>query len=189
MENNNTILEEKDFIKIENELSTGSISVDTYLDYFFKINTAVSKGIIKNPIRLYLALRNANVVVNVSGKELDNKISVYNNVINTVNYLISYYAKEYINADNDLDEYSDSLKEAINNKGFITFDVFKDAYYVFELYVLAEIKGNEFSKFVNLLSESFVKTDNINEIIDLTNMKNRLSSYAKQCTENKKLTR
>lgn len=184
---NNVNLEEKDFIKIENELSTESISVDTYLDYFFKINTAVSKEIVKNPIRLYLALRNANVVVN--GNELDNKIAVYSNVINTVNYLISFYAKEYINVDYDLNDYSSSLKDAIDSKGFITFDVFKDAYYLFELYVLAGINGSDLFDFVNLLNGIYVRTDDVNEIIDLTNMKNRLSSYVKQYSDNKKLVK
>lgn len=186
---NNVNLEEKDFIRIENELRAGTISVDTYLDYFFKINTAVSKGIVKNPLRLYLALKNANVVVNVNGNELDNKIAVYNNVINTVNYLISYYAKEYINVDYDLDKYTNLLKKIADNYEFIDFNKFKEAYYFFELCVLAEIDNGYLLFFVNLLNGIYVRTDDVNEIIDLNNMKNRLSSYVKQYSDNKKLVK
>ena len=60
---------------------------------------------------------------------------------------------------------------------FITFEIFKKCYYLFELYVLAEIKGSNFFEFISLLNEAYVKTEQINEIIDLTNMKTRLSSY------------
>ena len=60
---------------------------------------------------------------------------------------------------------------------FITFEMFKKCYYLFELYVLAGIDGSNFFEFISLLNEAYVKTEQINEIIDLTNMKTRLSSY------------
>ena len=102
MNNNEEVLsmEEKNILEIEKVLITENISVDNYLDYFFKINTACSTGIVKNPLRLYLALRNANVILSANDK--DNQIEVYDNVVNTVNYLISNYAKAYINENNNL---------------------------------------------------------------------------------------
>ena len=55
--------------------------------------------------------------------------------------------------------------------------MFKECYYLFELYVLAGIKGSNFFEFISLLNEAYVKTEQINEIIDLTNIKTRLSGY------------
>lgn len=167
--------EEKNYMELEKELRTQSVSVDNYSNYFFMINTACSKGIIKNPLRFYLALKNANVVVNANEK--DNRLEVYNTIVNTVNYLISKYAEGYISMDDGIDSYNEVLQSSIMQSGYITFEGFKESYYLFELYVLAGIKGNKFFDFVSLLNEVYVKTDNINEIIDLTNMKARLSSY------------
>lgn len=177
MNNNKEVLsmEEKNILEIEKVLITENISVDNYLDYFFKINTAYSTGIVKNPLRLYLALRNASVIVNANDK--DNQIEVYDNVVNTVNYLISNYAKAYINEDTNLEKYSENLQATMLQKDFITFEMFKKCYYLFELYVLAGIKGSNFFEFISLLNEAYVKTEQINEIIDLTNMKTRLSTY------------
>ena len=186
--NNKEGLSIKDILKIEKKLINENISVDTYLDYFFKINTACSTGIAKNPLRLYLALRNANVILSANDK--DNQIEVYDNVVNTVNYLISNYAKAYINEDTNLEKYSENLQAAMLQNDFITFEMFKNCYYLFELYVLVGIKGSNFFKFISLLSEAYVKTEQINEIIDLTNMKTRLSSYIesyKKENSNKKI--
>lgn len=173
--NNKEGLSIKDILKIEKKLINENISVDTYLDYFFKINTACSTGIAKNPLRLYLALRNANVILSANDK--DNQIEVYDNVVNTVNYLISNYAKAYINENNNLEKYSENLQATMLQNDFITFEMFKQCYYLFELYALAGIKGSNFFEFISLLNEAYVKTEQINEIIDLTNMKTRLSSY------------
>ena len=71
---------EKNILEIEKVLITENISVDNYLDYFFKINTACSTGIVKNPLRLYLALRNANVILSANDK--DNQIEVYDKLFN-----------------------------------------------------------------------------------------------------------
>lgn len=176
MNNNKKVLsmEEKNILEIEKVLITENISVDNYLDYFFKINTACSTGIVKNPLRLYLALKNANVILSANDK--DNQIEVYKNVVNTVEYLISNYAKRYINED-DNRVCRENLQAIILQNDFITFEMFKNCYYSFELYVLAGIKGSNFFEFISLLSEVYVKTEQINEIIDLTNMKIRLSSY------------
>lgn len=175
--NNKEVLsmEEKNILEVEKELINENVSVDNYLDYFFKINIACSTGIFKNPLRLYLALRNANVIVSTNDK--DNQIEVYKNVVNTVEYLISNYAKGYINEDNNLEKYSENLQATMLQTDFITFEMFKKCYYLFELYVLAGIKGSKFFEFISLLNEAYVETDNINEIIDLTNMKTRLSTY------------
>ena len=177
MNNNEEVLsmEEKKILEIEKVLITENISVDNYLDYFFKINTACSTVIFKNPLRLYLALRNANVILSANYK--DNQIEVYDNVVNTVNYLISNYAKTYINENNNLEKYSENLQATMLQNDFITFEMFRKCYYLFELYVLAGIKGSNFFEFISLLNEAYVKTEQINEIIDLTNMKTRLSSY------------
>lgn len=177
MNNNKEVLsmEEKNILEIEKVLITENISVDNYLDYFFKINTACSTGIVKNPLRVYLALRNANVILSANDK--DNQIEVYDNVVNTVNYLISNYAKAYINEDTNLEKYSENLQATMLQNDFITFEMFKKCYYLFELYVLAGIKGSNFFEFISLLNEAYVKTEQINEIIDLTNMKTRLSTY------------
>lgn len=173
--NNKEVLSIKDILEIEKKLINENISVDTYLDYFFKINTACSTGIAKNPLRLYLTLRNANVIV--SADENDNLFEAYKNVVNTVKYLISFYAKEYITEDTNLEKYSENLQATILKNDFITFEMFKKCYYLFELYVLAGIRGNKFFEFINLLNGVYVKTDKINEIIDLTNIKTRLSTY------------
>lgn len=167
--------EEKDIMELEKVLSNQSISINDYSNAFFTINTAQSKGIIKNPLRFYLALKNASVVVKAddNGSQLD----VYKNLVNTVNYLISEYAKKYISSDIDLDNYIGVLQNSIEESKYITFDVFKSAYYLFEVYVLAGIKGNKFYDFICALNESYVESDKVNEIIDLTNMKARLSSY------------
>ena len=177
MKNNEEVLsmEEKNILEIEKVLINENISVDNYLDYFFKINTACSTGIVKNPLRLYLALRNANVILSANDK--DNQIEVYDNVVNTVNYLISNYAKAYINDDNNLEKCSGSLQAALLENNCIAFEMFKKCYYLFEVYVLAGIKGSNFFKFISLLNEAYVNTNQIYEIIDLTNMKARLSSY------------
>lgn len=174
--NNKVCLTIEDVLEIEKKLlDNDNINVDTYLDYFFKINTACSTGLAKEPLRLYLALRNANVTVSANDK--DNQIKVYDNVVNTVNYLISNYAKAYINDDNNLEKCSGSLQAALLENNCITFEMFKKCYYLFELYVLAGIKGSNFFEFISLLNEAYVNTNQINEIIDLTNMKTRLSSY------------
>lgn len=173
--NNKQFLSIKDILEIEKKLINDNINVDTYLDYFFKINTACSTGLAKEPLRFYLALRNANVTVSANDK--DNQIEVYDNVVNTVNYLISNYAKAYINENNNLEKYSENLQATMLQNDFITFEMFKQCYYLFELYALAGIKGSNFFEFISLLSEAYVKTEQINEIIDLTNMKTRLSSY------------
>ena len=39
--------------------------------------------------------------------------------------------------------------------------MFKKCYYLFELYVLAEIKGSNFFEFISLLNEAYVKTEQI----------------------------
>ena len=114
-------------MELEKELRTQSISVDNYSNYFFMINTACSKGIIKNPLRFYLALKNANVVVNANEK--DNRLEVYNTIVNTVNYLISNYAKAYINENNNLEKCSDSLQVALLENNCIAFEMFKKCYY------------------------------------------------------------
>ncbi len=173
--NNKEGLSTKDILEIEKKLINENISVDTYLDYFFKINTACSTGVAKNPLRLYLALRNAKVIV--SADENDNLINSYKNVVNTVKYLISFYAKEYITEDTNLEKYNESLQAFILQNNCINFEMFKKNYYLFELYILAGIEGNKFIEFINLLNKAYVKTDKINEIIDLTNMKARLSIY------------
>lgn len=187
--NNKEGLSIKDILEIEKKLINENISVDTYLDYFFKINTACSTGIAKNPLRFYLALRNANVIV--SADENDNLFEAYKNVVNTVKYLISYHAKEYITEDVNLEKYSESLQASILQNNYVNFEMFKKSYYLFELYVLAGIKGNKFFEFINLLNGVYVKTDKINEIIDLTNMKARLSTYIKSNTKdnNKKYSK
>lgn len=167
--------DEKNYMELEKELRTKSININEYSYYFFKINTACSKGTIKNPLRFYLALKNASVVVRAD--ENGSQFDVYKNLVNTVNYLISEYAKRYISDDNNLDSYNEALQASILQNGYITFEGFKESYYLFELYVLAGIKGNKFFDFVSLLNEVYVKTDKINEIIDLTNMKTRLSDY------------
>lgn len=179
--NNKEGLSIKDILEIEKNLINENISVDTYLDYFFKINTACSTGIAKNPLRLYLALRNANVIVNAD--ENDNLFEAYKNVVNTVKYLIQYYAKEYITEDVNLEKYSESLQASILQNNYVNFEMFKKSYYLFELYVLAGIRGNKFFEFINLLNGVYVKTDKINEIIDLSNMKTRLSTYIKAYTK------
>ena len=174
--NNKVCLTIEDVLEIEKKLlDNDNINVDTYLDYFFKINTACSTGIVKNPLRLYLALRNANVIVNAD--ENDNLFEAYKNVVNTVKYLIQYYAKEYITEDVNLEKYSESLQACILQNNYVNFEMFKKSYYLFELYVLAGIKGSNFFEFISLLNEAYVKTEQINEIIDLTNMKTRLSLY------------
>ena len=175
--NNKEGLSIKDILEIEKKLINENISVDTYIEYFFKINTACSIGVAKNHLRLYLALRNANVIVNAD--ENENLLEDYKNVVNTVKYLISFYAKEYITEDTNLEKYSENLQATILKNDFITFEMFKKCYYLFELYVLAGIKGNKFFEFISLLDGTYVKTDKINEIIDLTNMKARLSTYIK----------
>ena len=173
--NNKQFLSIKDILEIEKKLVNDNINVDTYLDYFFKINTACSTGLAKEPLRLYLALRNANVILSANDK--DNQIEVYKNVVNTVEYLISNYAKGYIMNEDDNRVCRENLQAIILQNDFITFEMFKKCYYWFELYVLAGIKGSNFFEFISLLSEVYVKTEQINEIIDLTNMKIRLSSY------------
>ena len=155
--NNKEGLSIKDILEIEKNLINENISVDTYLDYFFIINTACSTGIAKNPLRLYLALRNANVIVNAD--ENDNLFEAYKNVVNTVKYLIQYYAKEYITEDVNLEKYSESLQASILQNNYVNFEMFKKSYYLFELYVLAGIRGNKFFEFINLLNGVYVKTD------------------------------
>ena len=123
MKNNEKVLsmEERNILEIEKVLITENISVDNYLDYFFKINTACSTGIVKTPLRPYLALRNANVILSANDK--DNQIEVYDNVVNTVNYLISNYAKTYINENNNLEKYSENLQATMLQNDFITFEI------------------------------------------------------------------
>ena len=82
-----------------------------------------------------------------------------------------------IKINQNLEEYSENLQATMLQNDFITFEMFKKCYYLFELYVLAGINGSNFFEFISLLNEAYVKTEQINEIIDLTNMKTRLSSY------------
>ena len=148
--NNKQFLSIKDILEIEKKLDNDNINVDTYLDYFFKINIACSTGLAKEPLRLYLALRNANVTVSANDK--DNQIKVYDNVVNTVNYLISNYAKAYINENNNLEKHSENLQATMLQNDFITFEMFKKCYKFDELNIL------DFRVSINdYLSDTFVK--------------------------------
>ena len=101
---------------------------------------------------------------------------------NSYYFAVAYFAVIISNniavlSNNNLEKYSENLQATMLQNDFITFEMFKQCYYLFELYALAGIKGSNFFEFISLLNEAYVKTEQINEIIDLTNMKTRLSSY------------
>lgn len=177
MEEQNVLSPElKSIMELEKLLSNHNISIDDYSDAFFAINTAHSKGIIKNPLRFYLALRNASVVLKPDDGE--KRLEFYKNLVNTVDYVIAVNTKSYFSIDCDLHSYNEFLQSSIQQSKYITFETFKKAYYLFELYVLLGIKTNNFYEFMCLLNEAYVaETDEITEIIDITNMKAKLSAY------------